>query len=77
MAENAEGHNELANVLLEREVIYREDVEHIFGKRPWASRSEEILEKENKDDKNDKKNVKEESPVSETSEEAPQTEEDK
>lgn len=77
VAENAEGHNELANVLLEREVIYREDVEHIFGKRPWASRSEEILEKENKDDKNDKKNVKEESPVSETSEEAPQTEEDK
>lgn len=77
LAENAEGHNELANVLLEREVIYREDVEHIFGKRPWASRSEEILEKENKDDKNDKKNVKEESPVSETSEEAPQTEENK
>ena len=77
LAENAEGHNELANVLLEREVIYREDVEHIFGKRPWASRSEEILEKENKDDKNDTKNVKEESPVSETSEEAPQTEEDK
>lgn len=77
LAENAEGHNELANVLLEREVIYREDVEHIFGKRPWASRSEEILKKENKDDKNDKKNVKEESPVSETSEEAPQTEEDK
>lgn len=77
LAENTEGHNELANVLLEREVIYREDVEHIFGKRPWASRSEEILEKENKDDKNDKKNVKEESPVSETSEEAPQTEEDK
>lgn len=77
LAENAEGHNELANVLLEREVIYREDVEHIFGKRQWASRSEEILEKENKDDKNDKKNVKEEAPVSETSEEAPQTEEDK
>lgn len=77
LAENAEGHNELANVLLEREVIYREDVEHIFGKRPWASRSEEILEKENKDDKNDKKNVKEEAPVSETSEEAPKTEENK
>lgn len=77
LAENAEGHNELANVLLEREVIYREDVEHIFGKRPWASRSEEILEKENKDDKNDKKNVKEEAPVPETSEEASQTEEDK
>ena len=77
LAENTEGHNELANVLLEREVIYREDVVHIFGKRPWASRSEEILKKENKDDKNDKKNVKEEAPVPETSEEAPQTEENK
>ncbi|MDY5637346.1 MAG: ATP-dependent zinc metalloprotease FtsH [Parabacteroides sp.] len=40
---NAEGHNRLAQVLLEREVIYSEDVEHIFGKRPWSSRSEEIL----------------------------------
>ena len=43
LSENAAGHNQLANVLLEREVIFSEDVEHIFGKRPWASRSEEIL----------------------------------
>ena len=34
----------MAAALLEREVIYSEDVEAIFGKRPWASRSEEILE---------------------------------
>jgi cell division protease FtsH len=27
-------------------VIYSEDVEHIFGKRPWVSRSEEILEQQ-------------------------------
>lgn len=40
---HAEGHNALADVLLEREVIYTEDVEKIFGKRPWVSRSEEIL----------------------------------
>ena len=39
-----EGHHELANLLMEREVIFAEDAEHIFGKRPWASRSEEILE---------------------------------
>ncbi len=39
-----EGHHELASLLMEREVIFAEDAEHIFGKRPWASRSEEILE---------------------------------
>ena len=39
-----EGHHELANLLMEREVIFAEDAERIFGKRPWASRSEEILE---------------------------------
>ena len=27
-----------------REVIFAEDVEQIFGKRPWVSRSEEIME---------------------------------
>lgn len=43
LSEHAEGHNKLAQVLLEREVIYSEDVEHIFGKRAWISRSEEIL----------------------------------
>ena len=34
---------ELAKILLEREVIFAEDVEKIFGKRPWTSRSEEIF----------------------------------
>jgi cell division protease FtsH len=43
---NKEGHNRLAQLLIDKEVIYSEDVEHIFGKRPWASRSEEILENE-------------------------------
>ena len=38
------GHHQLANLLVEREVIFAEDAEKIFGKRPWASRSEEILE---------------------------------
>ena len=33
LKEHASGHNMLAQVLLEREVIYTEDVEHIFGKR--------------------------------------------
>ncbi|MCC8171845.1 MAG: ATP-dependent zinc metalloprotease FtsH [Parabacteroides sp.] len=43
LLKNAEGHNKLAQVLLEREVIYSEDVEAIFGKRAWVSRSQEIL----------------------------------
>lgn len=44
LSEHAEGHAKLASVLLEREVIFTEDVELIFGKRAWVSRSEEILE---------------------------------
>ena len=43
LEEHREGHNELAQLLIDREVIFAEDVEKIFGKRPWASRSEEIL----------------------------------
>lgn len=39
-----EGHRQLAELLMEREVIFAEDAERIFGKRPWASRSEELLE---------------------------------
>ena len=42
LSENQEGHNRLAQLLIDKEVIFAEDVEHIFGKRPWASRSEEI-----------------------------------
>lgn len=38
-----EGHNKLAELLIEKEVIFAEDVEAIFGKRPWTSRSEEIM----------------------------------
>ncbi|NDV65551.1 ATP-dependent zinc metalloprotease FtsH [Bacteroides sp. 224] len=41
-------HNELAQLLIEKEVIFAEDVEKIFGKRPWASRSEEIMANEKK-----------------------------
>ena len=43
--EHKEGHAKLASLLMEREVIFAEDVENIFGKRPWTSRSEEIMEK--------------------------------
>ncbi len=43
LTENAEGHAALAQLLVEREVIFAEDVERIFGPRPWASRTEELL----------------------------------
>ena len=50
LTEHKEGHNELAELLIKREVIYAEDVEKIFGKRPWVSRSQEIIqENENLD----------------------------
>ena len=44
LKEHGEGHAKLAKLLIEREVIFAEDVEKIFGKRPWTSRSEELLE---------------------------------
>jgi cell division protease FtsH len=51
LKENAEGHNKLAELLLVREVIFSEDLEEIFGKRPWASRHDElILQNGNGDD---------------------------
>ena len=48
LSKHKEGHNQLAQLLVEKEVIFAEDVEHIFGKRPWASRSEEIMNNEEK-----------------------------
>ena len=44
LAEHKEGHAQLAQLLVEREVIFADDVEKIFGKRPWTSRAEELLE---------------------------------
>ncbi|MBP3737921.1 MAG: ATP-dependent zinc metalloprotease FtsH [Muribaculaceae bacterium] len=37
------GHHELADLLVQREVIYTEDAERIFGKRQWLSRTDEII----------------------------------
>lgn len=53
LSDKAEGHNQLAGILLEREIIYADDLEHIFGKRKWVSRSQEILDhkKESEEDK--------------------------
>jgi len=44
LTDHKDGHAQLAQLLVDREVIFAEDVERIFGKRPWTSRSEELLE---------------------------------
>lgn len=43
LRKHAEGHAKLADTLITREVIFTEDVEKIFGSRPWTSRTDEIL----------------------------------
>lgn len=48
LEEHKEGHNALADLLVSREVIFAEDVERVFGKRPWVSRSQEIIEENEK-----------------------------
>ncbi|MCH5302483.1 MAG: ATP-dependent zinc metalloprotease FtsH [Prevotella sp.] len=50
LTEHAEGHAKLAQLLVEREVIFAEDVETIFGKRPWTSRAEELIEAQQRAD---------------------------
>lgn len=44
LTKHKEGHARLAELLQTREVIFAEDVEKIFGKRPWISRSQEIMQ---------------------------------
>ena len=46
LMQHKEGHNALAELLIQKEVIMAEDVEKIFGKRPWISRSQEIMDDE-------------------------------
>ena len=50
LTEHKEGHAQLAQLPVDREVIFAEDVERIFGKRPWTSRAEELLEAQMKAD---------------------------
>ena len=50
LTDHKEGHAQLAQLLIDREVIFAEDVEKIFGKRPWVSRAEELLEAQMKAD---------------------------
>ena len=68
LSENKEGHSKLAQVLLDREVIYSEDVEHIFGKRAWISRSQEILELQERANGKNKENADKEAKADATME---------
>ena len=39
-----EGHNEVAQILIDKEVLFAEDLEQVFGKRQWASRADELMQ---------------------------------
>jgi len=43
LSEHKEGHATLAQLLVEKEVIFSEDLEKIFGKRKWTSRADELM----------------------------------
>ena len=53
LSENSAGHAQLAQLLVEREVIFAEDVEKIFGPRPWTSRTQEILDASSRSEKSE------------------------
>ena len=66
LSEHKEGHARLAQLLIDKEVIFAEDVEEIFGPRPWTSRSAEIISANIKPKEN------EEGPEQEPTTEGPQ-----
>lgn len=49
LTEYAQGHHDLADTLISREVIFTEDVERIFGPRKWTSRTDELFAKKDCD----------------------------
>ncbi len=44
LREHAAEHNKIRDMLIEREVIYHDDVKAILGPRKWKSRTDEIME---------------------------------
>lgn len=77
--QHLDGMKELASILIEKEVIFADDVERIFGKRPWKSRADELSEESEKKKEETSKsdeNVKENSQKNKDSEpSAPQSDE--
>ncbi len=72
LQEHADGHNKLAELLIEKEVITSEDVEAILGERPWKSREDEIIAA-NEEQKGENKEQVKEPTVDETPTQAEQT----
>lgn len=52
-------HNKIRDLLVEREVIFHDDVEEILGKRQWKSRTDEIMEINKKDEEKRAKEAEE------------------
>ncbi len=50
LSENRDKLDLLANLLIEREVIFREDLEEIYGKRPFEEEQKPIAEKQDKEE---------------------------
>lgn len=59
LTENQDGHKKLANLLLEREVIFSEDLEDIFGKRPWDKEKGLVPPENGEHTENQKENLSE------------------
>lgn len=74
LTEHSEGHAKLSQLLVEREVVFAEDVERIFGPRPWVSRTEELLDEAKADAKPEDKNAKESGAQSGTEEQSSENE---
>ena len=77
LEEHKEGHAKLAALLEEREVIFAKDVEGIFGKRPWISRADEILQDEQEQMSKGSSNADDKGSSNEESSESKQDKEDK
>lgn len=78
LREHQDGHAQLAQLLVEKEVIFAEDVEKIFGKRPWTSRTEELLSlnEEQQEEENSTSASADSLPVEETPKALPTEEND-
>jgi AFG3 family protein len=65
LKENTEGHKKLAERLLEREVIFSEDLESIFGRRPWEKKTIDLNnnQEDKKEDKKEGAETNKEKPV--------------
>ena len=74
LTEHSEGHAKLSQLLVEREVVFAEDVERTFGPRPWVSRTEELLDEAKADAKPEDKNAKESGAQSGTEEQSSENE---